>query len=103
MRCTQHLAEVTCPLIKGAELFGDVWTIQIIAKLLERPMRWSELELAFNTDENVRKLSTRTLSDRLHTLQERNILKVVDEQYTLIQPELLSPVVASLRQAGKEM
>jgi DNA-binding HxlR family transcriptional regulator len=61
----------TCPLAKTANLVGDSCVLLIIRDLLSGPKRFSNLEASLTG------ISTRTLTNKLKMLEEKDIVKKV--------------------------
>ncbi len=70
-------AELECPVAAVAALLSDAWTMRIIHNLLERPMRFCELERSLEG------ISTRTLTLKLQKLAEEEILSKTEEGYEM--------------------
>lgn len=59
----------SCGIAKTLEVIGGKWTILIVRDLLDRPRRFSELELSLSG------ISPRTLAYRLKELEQEEILE----------------------------
>lgn len=88
-----------CPVSTVAALLSDVWTMRIIHILLgEKVMRFCELERALPG------ISTRTLTLKLKTLEQRSLLIKTDEGYKLSPfGKTLRPVIAAMERFGKNL
>lgn len=62
-------SKLFCPMTATAELLSDTWTMLIMRALTESPKRFTELE------EWLESISTRTLTNKLHILVERGLVK----------------------------
>jgi len=89
----------TCPVTKVAKLLSDTWTMLIIHDLLgSKTMRFCELERSLDG------ISTRTLTLKLKTLEEKSILIKKDDGYSLTKTGLkLAPVVKEMEYFGKKL
>lgn len=81
----------TCPYAKAANLLGDSVVLLIIRELLSSKKCFSEIE------ENLRGVSTRTLSEKLKFLEKE---KVIVKQEVHAKP---NRVYYSLSKKGKEL
>jgi len=94
----------TCAVAACADLIGTKWTSLIIHDLSEGPRRFTELEHACPG------ISPRTLSERLHTLEEAGM--VVRASYPESPPRVeyrltskgvaLLPIIEEMRTFGHE-
>lgn len=57
-----------CPITMTATVLSDVWTMLIMHRIIERPMRFCELE------RELEGISTRTLTNKLKTIEEENLV-----------------------------
>lgn len=79
-------------------MFGDAWILLVIAELLKKPQRFSELQRA------IKDVSPATLSDRLKKLESYGLVERTKEEesklaitYTLTERgRALEPVVSSI-------
>lgn len=79
-------------------MFGDAWTLLIVAELLKKPQRFSQLQRAIDD------VSPATLSDRLKKLESYGLVERTKEDksklaiiYTLTERgRALEPVVGSI-------
>lgn len=79
-------------------MFGDAWILLIVAELLKKPQRFSELQRA------IEDISPATLSDRLKKLESYGLVERTKENesklaitYTLTERgRALEPVVGSI-------
>jgi DNA-binding HxlR family transcriptional regulator len=91
-----------CAVAANAEVIGQKWTAVIVHDLSEGPRRFTELEHACV------RISPRTLSERLHTLEEQGI--VVRRSYAESPPRVeyeltdkgaaLLPIIEAMRRFG---
>jgi DNA-binding HxlR family transcriptional regulator len=91
-----------CAVAATAEVIGQKWTAVIVHDLSEGPRRFTELEHA------CARISPRTLSERLHTLEEQGI--VVRRSYAESPPRVeyeltdkgaaLLPIIEAMRYFG---
>jgi DNA-binding HxlR family transcriptional regulator len=70
----------SCPLAKTANLIGDGVVLLIVRELLTGPKRFKDIEQALGT------ISTRTITDKLHFLEEEKIL--TREEYREVPPKV---------------
>ena len=87
MTTTQQL----CPIARTAELVGDMWTILIVRDLMSGPKRFGQLQ------ESLGRVSPKTLSQRLKTLEYADIL--TREAFAEIPPR----VEYSLTEKGRAL
>jgi DNA-binding HxlR family transcriptional regulator len=80
-----------CPIARTAELVGDVWTILIVRDLMSGPKRFGQLQ------ESLGRVSPKTLSQRLKTLEYADIL--TREAFAEIPPR----VEYSLTEKGRAL
>ncbi len=57
-----------CPVTKTAELLSDTWTMRLMHALLEKPLKFCELERALEG------ISTRTLTRKLEKLLAEGLI-----------------------------
>jgi DNA-binding HxlR family transcriptional regulator len=88
-----------CVVSTVAELLSDTWTMRIIHTLLStKRMRFCELERSLPG------ISTRTLTIKLKTLVEKDILSKTDEGYSMSMiGKKLRPVIKAMEQFGKQL
>src|ERR671930_1038509 len=91
MRTMKAVHDESCSVACTAEIIGAKWTALIVHALSEGPRRFSELERACPG------ISPRTLSERLHKLEEEGI--VVRHSY----PETPPRVEYELTQKGRSL
>ncbi len=65
----------SCPVTKAAHLMSDTWTMLIMHALITRPKRFCEIERSLDG------ISTRTLTLKLISLQEDNLIEKTDDGY----------------------
>lgn len=94
----------SCPVAKTADLLGDSITLLIIRDLLEKPRRFGDFELALQG------VSTRTLSNRLKTLETCGLIERDDSLRTLPRIDYritrkgaaLRPLIEAMRTYGEK-
>ena len=94
----------TCGVAACAEIIGAKWTALLVHDLSEGPRRFSELERACPG------ISPRTLSERLHKLEEEGIVlrRSYPETPPRVEYELtekgaaLLPIIAAMREFGHD-
>jgi len=100
-----------CPVAQASSLIGDTWVILIIRELLQEPKRFCELQNALIPHQGTKPINTRTLTQRLKTLEESEIInrKVFAHemppkvQYSLTKKgQALSKIVEQIRLYGKK-
>lgn len=69
-----------CSIAETSRLIGDFWTLLIIRELLKGCQRFNDLK------QNVENITNSTLSDRLKTLTENNL--VIRNQHQCIPPKV---------------
>lgn len=100
---TEHDTPENCPVTRAAQLIGDVWILLIVYRLMDRCMRFGEIEASLGT------ISPKTLSQRLKRLEQEEI--VTRRAYSEIPPRVeysltekgraLADVIAALRAFGE--
>lgn len=93
----KHTHTSHCPVASVATLLSDPWTMQIIHTLLtEKELRFCELERTLVG------ISTRTLTAKLKTLEEKSILQKADSGYSLTpHGKKLKPVLKAMETFGR--
>jgi DNA-binding HxlR family transcriptional regulator len=102
IRTMNPVHDETCAVACCAEIIGAKWTALIVHDLSEGPRRFSELERACPG------ISPRTLSERLHKLEEEGIVlrRSYPETPPRVEYELtdkgaaLLPIIAAMREFG---
>ncbi len=94
----KQLHDNKCPIAKVAMLLSDMWTILLIRDLLASPKRFSELLISLNG------ISSRTLTLKLHRLQEMNMLTHKETLYQLTtQGKKMNTIIKAMEQCGKNL
>lgn len=93
-----------CPLAKTANIIGDGVVLLLLRELLTGPKRFKDLEGVLDS------ISTRTITDKLHLLEEEGI--VLREEYSEKPPRVeytltkkgkaLRGVLASMTKYGED-
>jgi DNA-binding HxlR family transcriptional regulator len=102
MRTMNPVHDETCAVARCAEIIGAKWTALIVHDLSEGARRFSELERACPG------ISPRTLSERLHKLEEEKIVlrRSYPETPPRVEYELtpkgssLLPIIEAMRKFG---
>lgn len=86
-----------CPVAAVAGLLSDVWTMRIIHSVLGmKQVRFCELERGLPG------ISTRTLTLKLKTLEEKGIFEKTDGGYVAtVLGKKLKPVIAAMKKFGE--
>ena len=85
-----------CPVQKIAGILSDTWTMLILRDLTVVKKRFCELE------KSLVGISTRTLTLKLKTLQDEEIVTHKDSYYSLTKKgQKLKPVIKELEKVGK--
>ncbi|MDB5260486.1 MAG: helix-turn-helix transcriptional regulator [Candidatus Nomurabacteria bacterium] len=58
----------SCPVTMTATVLSDIWTMLIMYSLLDKPMRFCELE------RGLKGISTRTLTNKLKIIEEEKLV-----------------------------
>lgn len=58
-----------CPVAKSLELVGDRWTLLVVRDLLERPLRFQDLQ------KSLKGIAPSILSDRLKLMEEHGLVR----------------------------
>jgi DNA-binding HxlR family transcriptional regulator len=98
----KSFADWPCPVARALDAVGDRWSLLIVRDVFDGIRRFGELEASLRVARNI-------LTDRLKTLVEQGILKMVPAsdgtaycEYVLTEKgEKLFPVIVSLRQWGE--
>jgi len=81
----------SCPIAKASHILGDTWTLLIIYYLLQKEMRFGELQ------KNIETINSRTLTIRLKLLEKNGFID--RKQYNQIPPK----VVYSITPKGQKL
>ena len=102
MRTMRPVHDEQCSVAACAEIIGAKWTALLVHDLSEGPRRFSELE------HSCRGISPRTLSERLRTLEQEEILlrRSYDSpprvEYELTEKgKALLAIIAEMRRFGR--
>ena len=91
-------SHMECPVAKTALLLSDTWTMLIIRDLLNKQMRFCEIE------QSLEGISSRTLTLKLKQLESEKIIVKNDLYYTLSkQGQKLKNVIAAMEAWGKNI
>ncbi len=100
-----------CPIAKASQLIGDVWILLIVRELLTGTKRFNQLQTALIMPESKKTINSRTLTNRLKVLEEKNILertvfaheKPPRVEYSLTKEgRALSSIIDNMRDFGKK-
>ena len=99
-----------CPIAKASQLIGDVWVILIVRDLLDGPKRYNQLSFSVNEPNSVHKISSKTLSNRLKTMNKYGLInkKIFAEipprvEYSLTEKgQALSQVIDDMKTFGEK-
>ncbi len=91
MQTNDHTIDEHDPLEQGLKVFGDAWTLSIVAVLSEAMKRFNDLQRSLDN------ISPTTLADRLKKLEQSGL--VSQQRQTIDQ---LS-VIYELTEKGKKM
>ncbi len=100
-----------CPVARASELIGDMWILLIIRELLEGPKRFNELQTELVSAESQKCINSRTLTQRLQTLEKHHIItrteftheKPPRVEYSLTKEgKALSGLIDTIRSFGKK-
>lgn len=101
----------TCPIAQASALVGDMWTILIIRELLKGSRRFNELRESITPCDSKTPINTRTLTQRLKTLEAEEIVCRTEfphempprVEYSLTKKgKALSKIVHQLREYGEK-
>jgi DNA-binding HxlR family transcriptional regulator len=100
--------ETLCPIVRASQVVGDTWVLLIVRTLIEAPLRFNRLLESIDGIAGGRKISSRTLAQRLRDLEEAGLVRrsVCSEaptyaEYVLTEKgRALKPVLDSLREYG---
>jgi DNA-binding HxlR family transcriptional regulator len=91
----KHSPTKECPIQKLVKILSDTWTILILRDLLISPKRFCELE------RDLTGISTRTLTLKLHKLEEEGIIKHKEYYYSPTkQGEKLKTIINEIEKVG---
>jgi len=91
------LCKDLCPIQKITNILSDEWTILIIRDLMQKDMRFTELEKSLTG------ISTRTLTIKLNNLLEQNIIEKKECIYSMSEKGLkLKCVLDQMTKVGKD-
>ena len=91
------LCKDLCPIQKITNILSDEWTILIIRDLMQKDMRFTELE------KSLIGISTRTLTIKLNNLLEQNIIDKKECIYSITEKGLkLKCVLDKMATVGKD-
>jgi DNA-binding HxlR family transcriptional regulator len=102
---------IDCPVAQASTLIGDMWVILIVRDLLKRPRRFCELQDSLITAETGRSINTRTLTQRLKTLESAGIVLRTEHlhemppkvEYALTKKgKALSEIMDKIKEYGKK-
>lgn len=65
----------SCPVTMTATILSDIWTMLIMYSLLEKPMRFCDLERGLDG------ISTRTLTNKLKIIEEEKLVIKSDDGF----------------------
>jgi DNA-binding HxlR family transcriptional regulator len=100
-----------CPIAKASELVGDMWILLIVRELLTGSKRFNELQNALVSAESQKVINSRTLTQRLQTLEKSHIISRAEfnhekpprVEYTLTKEgKALSAIIDNIRDFGKK-
>jgi DNA-binding HxlR family transcriptional regulator len=99
----KSLQDAYCPSARSLDVIGDWWSLLIVRDAFDGLTRFGEFQKSLGIAKNI-------LSDRLRTLTERGILKVVpspdggahQEYHLTAMGRDLFPVMVALRQWGEQ-
>ena len=87
-----------CPIAKVANLLSDPWTMLIIRDLLEKKMRFSDLERSLVG------ISSRTLTSKIKCLESEKIISKNELFYSITKKGAkLKKVLNAMSLYGKEL
>lgn len=93
----QTICKDLCPIQKITNILSDEWTILIIRDLMQKDMRFTELEKSLSG------ISTRTLTIKLNNLLEQKIIEKKECIYSISQKGLkLKCLIDQMAKVGKD-
>ncbi|HAQ02442.1 TPA: transcriptional regulator [Candidatus Nomurabacteria bacterium] len=86
-----------CPIAKVALLLSDPWTMLIIRDILNKKMRFGDLESSLES------ISTRTLTKKIKQLELEGIIEKTEHYYTITKKGSgLNTIIKSMSKYGQK-